>query len=125
MGGMWSYRKIIQEFKARPGKSATVFLVLHELTAILSFPVVYPLARLTTDYGMGWLPHNIKDRVEGYMVKANSKVNKVRHTFGYDDLTSDHPVVLNLALSYLYVKALMPVRIGLCFYLTPVIAKML
>lgn len=111
------------EMKRKPGKSAVVFLVLHEVTAILAFPVVYPLASLTSHYGLSLLPVTARSTVDGYLEKANKRINRMRNRVGYDDLAVDHPLVMNLALSYFYVKCLMPVRLGMCVYLTPLIVN--
>ncbi len=115
---------IIAELKKKPGRHLTVFLILHEVTAILSFPLVYPFASLSNKYVMAQLPSHVKNKVDNGLEKANGKVNSIRAYFGYPALASNHPLVVNVSLTYVYVKLLMPVRLAISFYITPTVIRL-
>lgn len=116
---------IISDLKKKPGRHLTAFLILHELTAVLAFPVVYPIASFSNRWLLQTLPESLVEKTELTLKKANEKVNKVRNYFGYSSLDDHHPVVINFAMSYVFVKLLMPVRLLGCLWLTPIAVRML
>eukprot|EP00835_Amoeboradix_gromovi_P006785 NODE_886_length_3442_cov_0.414897.p3 type:complete len:145 gc:universal NODE_886_length_3442_cov_0.414897:954-1388(+) len=116
---------IITSMKKKPGLHLTAFLLLHEATAVLAFPIVYPLASFSNRWLLQILPEKIIAKTDNSLKKVNVKVNKVRNYFGYSSLDDHHPVVLNFAMSYVFVKILMPVRLSLCLYITPAVVKLL
>ena len=115
--------EIVAELKKKPGRHLTAFLVLHELTAILAFPLVYPLASLSNKWLLQQLPESILIKTQDSLKKANSKVNSIREYFGYTLLDDHHPVVINFATSYAFVKILMPIRLGICVWMTPIVVR--
>eukprot|EP00834_Sanchytrium_tribonematis_P000284 NODE_5_length_72347_cov_1.339331.p52 type:complete len:128 gc:universal NODE_5_length_72347_cov_1.339331:12835-12452(-) len=120
---MSRFSDIVDQLKKKPGRHLTAFLILHELTAIFAFPVVYPLASFSNRLLLTHLPESLLEKTQLQIKKANYQVNRIRQYFGYDPLDDHHPVVLNFALSYVYVKILMPLRIGLSLWLSPIAVK--
>lgn len=99
----WSKAKL--HFKKHPASHLTSFIILHEATALLPIPIVY--------YGLKSLNTQIPfppDLVD----LANDKVSKLLSFFNIPVI--DPMVMLHWTSAYLIVKALMPLRIGLCTY---------
>ncbi|CAF0749722.1 unnamed protein product [Didymodactylos carnosus] len=111
------WRKYLHLLKDRPASHITAFAILHELTAIGAFPIVYyPLK--WSQWGQ-YIPVPTHYIEEGYRF-----ISRVRQRYGYSSLDPGNPVLLNLSLTYGIVKLLLPLRIGLSLYLTPAFARL-
>ncbi|KAI8332872.1 hypothetical protein BC941DRAFT_380971 [Chlamydoabsidia padenii] len=108
------WRKYTEQFKNKPGSYITTFAVLHELTAIVPFPLVY--------YGLSWSSIQLPVP-EQAIHEGNRIVNKVRTRYGYEPLEADNRAMVNLATTYAIVKILLPLRIGASVAMTPFIAE--
>ncbi len=93
------------------------FAILHEITAIIPLPIVF------------YVIHSLDLSIpfpEDILQEANKKMKKMLVYFGINvDFAEDSKVMIELATTYAVVKALMPVRIGLSFLLTPAFARYL
>ncbi|KAI8097166.1 uncharacterized protein BX664DRAFT_325700 [Halteromyces radiatus] len=110
------WRKYADQFKHKPASYLTTFAILHELTAIIPFPLVY--------YGLSW--SSLKVPVPEQAVnEGNRIVNKVRVRYGFTPLEPDSRVMINLATTYAIVKIMLPLRIGASVAMTPYLAERL
>ncbi|KAI7902216.1 uncharacterized protein BX663DRAFT_436209 [Cokeromyces recurvatus] len=109
-----SYRKYAQQFKNKPGSYMTSFAILHEVTAIAPFPIIY----LLLDNSSIKIP--FPDTV---ISEGNRFVNKVRVHYGYEPLEPDNRTMIHLVTTYGIVKALLPVRIAASAAMTPFLAE--
>lgn len=91
------YRKYAQQFKSKPGSYMTAFAVLHELTAIAPFPVIY----YALDASSITIPFSSSLVEEG-----NKFINKVRVHYGYEQLEPDNKVMIHLVTTYCIVKVI-------------------
>ncbi|CAO3611975.1 unnamed protein product [Cunninghamella blakesleeana] len=108
------WRKYTEQFKDKPASYITTFAILHEVTAIIPFPIVY--------YGLSL--SNIHVPVPEEAVREGNRiVNKVRVRYGYEPLESDNRTMVYLATTYGIVKILLPLRIGASIALTPYFAE--
>ena len=111
----------MDSLRQKPAQYLTSFLILHELTAILPLPMVYYSLK-----SINYTP-NFPDKFKtdfGIKLKQNTelKVRKMSEYFGIDIEAQD--IGLCVA-SYLVVKLLLPARIGLSLWLTPVGARII
>ncbi|KAI8930302.1 hypothetical protein BC831DRAFT_382556, partial [Entophlyctis helioformis] len=103
----WS--KYAHHFRAAPASHLVAFAILHEATAVLPLPIIYYLLAVT----------DIKIPFpETVLAEGNRRISSAKPL-----LSDDSQVMLHMATSYAIVKALMPVRVGLCFLLTPWAAR--
>ncbi|KAI8069239.1 hypothetical protein BC940DRAFT_237261 [Gongronella butleri] len=108
------WRKYVHQFKDKPASYITSFAILHELTAIAPFPVIY--------YGLAW--SDVKVPVPEQAVREGNRfVNKVRVRYGYEALDDDNQAMIHLAITYAIVKAMLPLRIGASVAMTPFVAE--
>ncbi|KAI9481238.1 MAG: hypothetical protein EXX96DRAFT_482317 [Benjaminiella poitrasii] len=110
------YRKYAQQFKSKPGSYMTSFAILHEITAIVPFPIIY----LLLDISSVKIP--FPDTV---VSEGNRFINKARVHYGYEPLGPDNRTMINLVTTYGIVKALLPVRIAASAAMTPFFAERL
>ncbi|RCH84803.1 hypothetical protein CU097_006431 [Rhizopus azygosporus] len=110
------YRKYAQQFKSKPGSYMTAFAVLHELTAIAPFPVIY----YALDASSITIPFS-----NSLVEEGNKFINKVRVHYGYEQLEPDNKVMIHLVTTYCIVKALLPVRLAASAAMTPMVAEKL
>ncbi|KAI9146592.1 hypothetical protein BKA69DRAFT_1014053, partial [Paraphysoderma sedebokerense] len=86
------------------------FAILHEITAIVPLPLIYFFLDAT----------NISVPIpESAIAEGNKYINRVLTYFKFEPLEEGSKALLNATTSYAIVKALMPVRIALCVFLTP------
>ncbi|CAF0859048.1 unnamed protein product [Adineta steineri] len=112
------WRRYIDQLKDRPASHITAFAILHEVTAILPFPLIYfPLKWLNIGQ---YLPIPIE-----YIQEGNKKINRVRTRYGFEPLDESSMVLVNLSMTYAIVKILLPLRIGLSLMLTPWLASII
>ncbi|KAG0174919.1 hypothetical protein DFQ28_003656 [Apophysomyces sp. BC1034] len=110
------WRKYAQQFRDKPASYMTTFAVLHEITAIVPFPVIYYML----DHVSWEVPVPEEAVAEG-----NRIMNKLRTRYGYEPLEPQNRVMVNLATTYAIVKVLMPVRVMASVTLTPFFAERL
>jgi len=116
--GQRGWRRYIDRLKERPASHVTAFAILHEVTAILPFPLIYfPLK--WSRIGQ-YLPIPIE-----YIQEGNKKINRVRTRYGFEPLDESSLVLVNLSMTYAIVKLLLPLRIGLSLMLTPWLASII
>ncbi|CAI2164113.1 5463_t:CDS:2 [Funneliformis geosporum] len=104
------WRKYAAQFRSKPGSYITSFAILHELTAIIPIPLVYIFLSAT---GIQIpFPQQILD-------EGNKFINKAVIYYGYPPFKNGSKIALNAATSYAVVKAIMPLRIAACVWMTP------
>lgn len=105
------WRKYTEQFKNKPGSYITTFALLHELTAIVPFPLIY--------YGLSWSDLQLPVP-EQAIHEGNRIVNKVRVRYGFDALEPDNRAMVHLATTYALVKVRLKVRpcMYMCVLLT-------
>ncbi|KAI8981583.1 hypothetical protein BDB01DRAFT_724004 [Pilobolus umbonatus] len=108
------YKKYAQQFKNKPGSYMTSFAILHEVTAIVPFPLIYYML----DYSSVNIPFP-----DSFVVEGNKAINKIRKYYGYESLESDNKVMMHLVTTYCVVKALLPLRIAASVAMTPFFAE--
>jgi hypothetical protein len=96
--------------KEHPLSYIVSFGILHEVTAILPLPMFYYILK----HSNVEIPFP-KDMLS----ESNKRINKIRSAVGLKSMPEDSQAMLHMATSYAIVKVLMPLRIGLCVYLTP------
>ena len=99
------WQNIVIHFKKYPGSHFTSFVVLHEVSALVPIPILF----LGLDYINVEIPFP-----PDLLHIANDKVSKILEFLKCPILEKDSQVMLHWASAYLIVKALMPLRIGLC-----------
>lgn len=101
------FRKYSQHLRAKPVSFVVSFAILHEITAVLPLPVFYlAFQTIPETYITGWVDHgDLRARADRVLARYNFPL--------------DSRSISSLAASYLVVKALLPVRLGLCIYLAP------
>ncbi|KAG0241677.1 hypothetical protein BGW41_005552 [Actinomortierella wolfii] len=107
------FRKYAAQFRDKPASHFISFAILHEITAIVPLPLVY--------FGLTYTETKIPFP-EQALEEGNKFVGRVAKYYGWniDPSTTDGArMMLNMASSYALVKALMPVRIALCLWMTP------
>ncbi|RIA92455.1 hypothetical protein C1645_691691 [Glomus cerebriforme] len=104
------WRKHAAHFRSKPGSYIVSFAILHELTAIVPIPLVYVFLS-TTDIQIPF-PQQVLD-------EGNKFINKVVTYYGYPPFENGSRVALNAATSYAVIKAIMPLRIAACIWMTP------
>ncbi|PKC02312.1 hypothetical protein RhiirA5_238676, partial [Rhizophagus irregularis] len=104
------WRKHAADFRSKPGSYIVSFAILHELTAIVPIPLVYIFLSST---GIQ-IPFPQQALDEG-----NKFINKVVTYYGYPPFNNGSRIALNAATSYAVVKAIMPLRIAACVWMTP------
>ncbi|KAG0812913.1 hypothetical protein G6F33_003276 [Rhizopus arrhizus] len=110
------YQKYIQQFKNKPGSYLTSFAILHELTAVAPFPVIYYALEASSVK----IPFS-----DSFVEEGNKFVNKVRIHYGYEPLEADNQTMIHLVTTYCIVKALLPVRLAASAAMTPTFAEKL
>ncbi|KAG1048811.1 hypothetical protein G6F43_008827 [Rhizopus delemar] len=110
------YQKYIQQFKNKPGSYLTSFAILHELTAVAPFPVIYYALEASSVK----IPFS-----DSFVEEGNKFVNKVRIHYGYEPLEADNQTMIHLVTTYCVVKALLPVRLAASAAMTPTFAEKL
>lgn len=108
------FRKYASYFKSHPASHLASFAILHELTAIIPLPLVYFFLS-TYDIPMPF-PENV-------LAEGNRRMGKMLEYFGLGTLEENSKTMLHMATSYAVVKAAMPLRVGLCFLMTPWFAR--
>ena len=128
------WRKYLHLLKERPASHLTAFAILHELTAILPFPLIYfPLKwfqlgeylPLPMKYIQGQISSSSSFVQYLSLSEGNRRVNRFRTRYGYEPLDESSLFFVNLSLTYALVKVLLPVRIALSLFLTPPLASLL
>ncbi|EIE88940.1 hypothetical protein RO3G_13651 [Rhizopus delemar RA 99-880] len=110
------YQKYIQQFKNKPGSYLTSFAILHELTAVAPFPVIYYALEASSVK----IPFS-----DSFVEEGNKFVNKVRIHYGYEPLEADNQTMIHLVTTYCVVKVLLPVRLAASAAMTPTFAEKL
>ncbi|KAI8821648.1 uncharacterized protein EV422DRAFT_489697, partial [Fimicolochytrium jonesii] len=109
------WRKYAHQFRNHPASHLVSFALLHELTAVIPLPLIYFLLSTTE------LPIPFPDDI---LADGNRRMGKMLKYFGVGEgIREDSKAMLYMATSYAVVKAAMPLRIGLCFVLTPWFAR--
>ncbi|KAF9949470.1 hypothetical protein BGZ72_008768 [Mortierella alpina] len=105
------FRQYAEQFKNKPASHLLSFGILHEITAVVPLPIVYFVLAET----------GIKIPFpEQAMEEGNKFVGRVAKYYGWSLEGADGArVMLNMATSYAVVKALLPVRLALCVWMTP------
>ncbi|KAF9320957.1 hypothetical protein BG003_004240 [Podila horticola] len=105
------FRQYAEQFKNKPASHLISFGILHEITAIVPLPIIY----------FGLVETGIKIPFpEQAIEEGNNFVGKVAKYYGWNMEGADGArVMLNMATSYAVVKALMPLRLALCVWMTP------
>jgi hypothetical protein len=103
------FAEALKFVKQKPGSHLSSFLILHEVTAIVPIPVFYYfLDKYDITYS---IPSEYTD-------SGSKRMTKMLAYFGMDvDVNSKQ--MIHWVASYVIVKAMMPLRIGLCLFLTP------
>lgn len=89
------YKKYAEQFKNKPGSYLTSFAILHELTAVAPFPVIY----YVLDSSSLKIPFD-----DEYLQEGNKFINKARIYYGYKPLDPDNQTMLHLVSTYCIVK---------------------
>lgn len=107
------------------------FLLLHELTALIPIPFIYLSLGVWLEWMKDGEDSSIRDKLEDLSRKFGIKSKHIteQETKESDEIEknsagseiSSH--LLKLSLSYGIVKLLMPLRIGLSIWLTPVFSR--
>ncbi|KAL1920761.1 uncharacterized protein VTP21DRAFT_11396 [Calcarisporiella thermophila] len=108
------WRKYAHQFRDKPASYIISFAVLHELTAVIPLPMVYYTLKYT-DLKVPFPQEAIEE--------GNKFASRIKKKFGYNEVAEDSRVMLNIALSYCIVKALLPVRIAASVWMTPWFAE--
>ncbi|CAF1432556.1 unnamed protein product [Rotaria magnacalcarata] len=116
--GQRGWRRYVDRLKERPASHITAFAILHELTAIIPFPLIY--FPLKWSYVGKFLPIPIE-----YIQEGNKKINRIRTRYGFKPLDESSLVLVNLSMTYAIVKLILPLRIGLSLMLTPWLASII
>ncbi|KAG0030174.1 hypothetical protein BGZ81_002989 [Podila clonocystis] len=105
------FRQYAEQFKNKPASHLISFGILHEITAIVPLPIIY----------FGLVETGIKIPFpEQAIEEGNRFVGKVAKYYGWNMEGADGArMMLNMATSYAVVKALMPLRLALCVWMTP------
>ncbi|KAF9138269.1 hypothetical protein BG015_002445 [Linnemannia schmuckeri] len=105
------FRQYAEQFKNKPASHLISFGILHEITAIVPLPIVY-FALVETGVKIPFPDQAIEE--------GNRFVGRVAKYYGWDLEGADGArTMLNMATSYAVVKALMPLRLALCVWMTP------
>ncbi|KAK3845463.1 MAG: hypothetical protein J3R72DRAFT_435845 [Linnemannia gamsii] len=105
------FRQYAEQFKNKPASHLISFGILHEITAIVPLPIVY-FALIETGVKIPFPEQAIEE--------GNRFVGRVAKYYGWDMESADGArTMLNMATSYAVVKALMPLRLALCVWMTP------
>ncbi|KAF9536861.1 hypothetical protein EC957_009508 [Mortierella hygrophila] len=105
------FRQYAEQFKNKPASHLISFGILHEITAIVPLPIVY-FALVETGIKIPFPEQAIEE--------GNRFVGRVAKYYGWDLEGADGArTMLNMATSYAVVKALMPLRLALCVWMTP------
>ncbi|KAF8949105.1 hypothetical protein BGZ47_010608 [Haplosporangium gracile] len=105
------FRQYAEQFKNKPASHLISFGVLHEITAIVPLPIVY-FALVETGVKIPFPEQAIEE--------GNRFVGRVAKYYGWNLEGADGArTMLNMATSYAFVKALMPLRLALCVWMTP------
>jgi hypothetical protein len=109
----WNFKSALEEVRKHPGEYMSSFLILHEVTAIVPIPIFY--------FALNYF--NFEYPVEGELLETgNKRMKKMLEFFGVD-VEVDSKQMLHWVSAYVIVKTLMPLRIGLSLYLTPIGAR--
>ncbi|KAF9916091.1 hypothetical protein BX616_004660 [Lobosporangium transversale] len=105
------FKQYAEQFKNKPASHLIAFGLLHEVTAVVPLPIVYfALAQS----GMT-IPFP-----EQAMEEGNKFVTRVAKYYGWNlEGDTGARTMLNMATSYALVKAVMPLRLALCAWMTP------
>ncbi|RKP06503.1 hypothetical protein THASP1DRAFT_2732, partial [Thamnocephalis sphaerospora] len=113
------WRRYAHYFREAPATHITSFAILHELTAILPFPVIYYTLHAT---GFEFpIPENMREEGENFARRLVKRYGWRDVEGGLVDATSR--IFVNLAVTYAIVKALLPVRIAASVAMTPWFAR--
>ncbi|KAI8594654.1 hypothetical protein EDD21DRAFT_393188 [Dissophora ornata] len=105
------FKQYAEQFKNKPASHLIAFGILHEITAVAPLPVVY-FALMETGVKIPF--------PEQAMEEGNKFVARVAKYYGWNlEGAEGARVMLNMASSYALVKALMPLRLALCVWMTP------
>ncbi|KAG0208837.1 hypothetical protein BGX28_000312 [Mortierella sp. GBA30] len=105
------FRQYAEQFKNKPASHLLSFGILHEITAVVPLPIVY-FALAETGFKIPF--------PDQAMEEGNRFVGRVAKYYGWDlEGAEGARVMLNMATSYAVVKALLPVRLALCVWMTP------
>ncbi|KAF9899280.1 hypothetical protein EC991_009213, partial [Linnemannia zychae] len=105
------FRQYAEQFKNKPASHLISFGILHEITAVVPLPIVY-FALVETGVKIPFPEQAIEE--------GNRFVSRVVKYYGWDmEGTDGARTMLNMATSYAVVKALMPLRLALCVWMTP------
>lgn len=111
----------------KPAKHVALFLVLHEVTGVASIAAVY--VGIVAFRGKATKTENnlVQNEeseekqilpIDGH--QSQKIIERLADRFGFKPSAQ---TVIDLAASYIIVKAMMPIRIMLCLWLTPHAAK--
>ncbi|KAK3808936.1 MAG: hypothetical protein JOS17DRAFT_765575 [Linnemannia elongata] len=108
---MSKFRQYAEQFKNKPASHLISFGILHEITAVVPLPIIY-FALVETGIKIPFPEQAIEE--------GNRFVGRVARYYGWDLEGADGArTMLNMATSYAVVKALMPLRLALCVWMTP------
>ncbi|KAF9116952.1 hypothetical protein BGX27_008100 [Mortierella sp. AM989] len=105
------FRQYAEQFKNKPASHLISFGILHEITAVVPLPIIY-FALVETGVEIPF--------PEQAMEEGNRFVARVAKYYGWNLEGADGArAMLNMATSYAVVKALIPVRLAICVWMTP------
>ncbi|OMJ26641.1 hypothetical protein AYI69_g3953 [Smittium culicis] len=109
------WRKYKKRFQNKPGSHLASFIILHELTAIVPLFALFYLMQ-TFDFNFH-IPQEILDSGDRY-------ISKILEYFGLENsITKGSKSFVYMLTSYAIIKSMLPLRIALCFALTPLFSR--
>ncbi|KAF9178196.1 hypothetical protein BGZ51_008031 [Haplosporangium sp. Z 767] len=109
--GRSKFRQYAEQFKNKPASHLISFGILHEVTAVVPLPIIY-FALVETGVKIPF--------PESAMEEGGRFVTRVAKYYNWSlEGTDGARVMLNMATSYALVKALLPLRLALCVWMTP------
>ncbi|OMJ21612.1 hypothetical protein AYI70_g3373 [Smittium culicis] len=110
------WRKYKKRFQDKPGSHLASFIILHELTAIVPlFALFYLMQTFDFDFH---IPQEILDSGDRY-------ISKILEYFGLENsITKGSKSFVYMLTSYAIIKSMLPLRIALCFALTPFFSRL-
>ena len=133
-GSKW--RRYAQQLKERPASHLSAFAILHEISAVLPFPLIsFPLKwwkigeslPIAVQYlqGENFLLFSMRiflNFLSSVFLEGNEKINRLRTRYGFHPLDNCSLILINLSM---IVRILLPFRIGLSLFLTPFVASII
>lgn len=113
-----SWKSSLNLAKQRPASHITAFAILHELTAIIPFAVIY--------FPVKWCQISSHIPLSKDLIQeGNKRINRVRTYFSLPELDENSTVLIDLSITYGLVKLALPARLALSVLLTPALASLI